>query len=221
MKTLLSEHPCRRLYRVTSEEGASLILREHFPPDGLDAGRLQACIARGLIVGDRLRRAPHPGFPRVLQASGGTSFRLLTEEVPGSSLETALTWRRQKTPAGQALDWVDDLLTVLLHLRHRVGIPCRYAVEFDRMVLTPEGRLVLVDPGWDELLWEDDLGVETESEFLETFYAWVKRLQERLNSRAPPELSALLEHPCDTTASLAHALRARRLETLEFRTPAR
>lgn len=216
MRTLICASPSHRLYRVRSARDETVVLREHFPPSSLRGERLRTCLTRGLVLAERLRRAPHPGYARVLEASAETTFTLVCEEVEGATLETALAWRREKTPEGAALDWVDDLLTVLLHLRHRVGLPCRQALEFDQMVLTPDGRLVLVDPGWEALLWaEDDPVGESETEFLDAFYRWVDRLRERLDPRGAAELAPLLQASYSTAPALAHALRARRLELLE------
>jgi len=96
----------------------------------------------------------HPNLPRVIDHfEEGDNAYLVMDFIHGRRLDEVVE-RGQVLPEAQVLRWADQLLDALTHC-HRQGVIHR-DIKPQNIIITPEGKAVLVDFGLAKLVNPDD-----------------------------------------------------------------
>lgn len=155
VEELLSWNQRGGVYRV-SHRNQLAILKELLVPEGLAADQRRLRVQNLERAVHAWQKLGHPqAIPVIEFMPSGQRIYLLLPELEGSTPRAQARLRERPPEPAQAILWSDqlaDLTGQLLNLRHPLAFEL---LRDDRLLIDQQANLIVFNPGWSELLWQD------------------------------------------------------------------
>lgn len=152
---LLSWNPRGGVYRVIDSEGPKLLKELIFPSDLPPADRRK----RQAVLEQAVRDWQGLDHPQRLKVLDLFCFQeriyLVLEELEASTLAVQIQLRPAPPEPSQTVRWAEQLASLvekMLQQRHPLAFE---TLRQDRILIDGQHQLVVFNPGWSELLWQD------------------------------------------------------------------
>ncbi len=143
------------LYRVSDSTGQHLLKEILYPPETTPAQRLErGQWLRKAVAGWQSLKHPLAISVERLSLQEERCY-LLLPELKGSRLSVQVQLRSKPPEAYQATLWADQLAALVQALQAQNNPLAFELLHQDRILADQDGKLVVFNPGWTELLWQD------------------------------------------------------------------